>query len=482
MVRLLIYTLFLIFFIHPGISQEIISQTPIKLKTINSEKPIAFVDNDLNNHFLTEEGINISYFVIDNSGKLLTQNQYEKPPELFKVFQGYSFDDKNLLTLYFSNYQGTGFFKMTLGEKVEKYQFPINFESNEQFLTSVNYNKEFYFLTYLKNSSVLKKYSFDKEIPLTTKIDLNKHVFLDKNFQPTKLGRLLKTDNFSVINPKESLSLTMTSKTSKLYLEKESLILTLDHRNDGTRYLKFNPNSSREASFLFFENQDTKNSITEEIRQSNSFYFQQKLHLLSLSNSSLGLSSYDTESITLLNSHFGNIENGIKFTNSPFWNEGDEKGMKIFSASENSSRKELKSEKEFIRKLKSTKIGLWGIAKDGILKMELGGVKDITITQPSVAIFLNSNGMPGLGVPVTTSRALNRTFFRTQFNSNTMNHIKGISSTNAMERIRMKKRYLKNSVLKKRMKLETSFKKEDYYVLGYYDKKEKKYTLMKFEK
>ncbi|WP_147296655.1 hypothetical protein [Flagellimonas nanhaiensis] len=354
----------------------------------------------------------------------------------------------------------------------------MNFESHERFLSTVNFQNRFYLLTYLNGESIIKIYSFEKDGHTVLTHDLSNFSFYNSNNNSTVLGNLLKKEETEIIEEDIPYSMEIVFKKIKIYPNKDYLRISLDHRLHGTRIINLNLNDSVNSSFF------VENIGASDAKKSNSFVNGNRLFQLLVSPEFLVLSVHDLETRKKIVEHSVKKNEDFFFKNSPILQQGNSP----YSSPFKNSQTKISSAKEFFRKLSNSEVGIYAFENSGKLDITLGGTKQFIVT-PGSNGFTTGASLSSIGTTVapiswsygsyTSSRSI---FTRLLFDNKTLKHIDKKNQNNVFDRISLKSKYLKNTVLKKKLKLETVLRKEDYFLYGFYNKKEKTYSLMKFEK
>ena len=478
-------------------SQTLLSSFEIKLKFPNQIEPLVVVDSKNNVHFFYVSDNMITHVNHDVKKETYSRKIYSRPNNTFPRLQGFSITNEDNINLFFSNYSDDGILLMSIkknSDKIYAKQFELKFEKKERFLKAVNHNQKFHMLTYVKGTSIIKRYTFNKEGSATTVYDLNREIFYNSYNKEISLSKILAAnDDCSIIEENIPLSIEISSKKTKIYPSKNELLISSNHKLEGTRIIRLSLDDNYfQSTFHKAFPKSLENNI---VKKSNSFILKNKLYHLSASKDTLIFTVDNLLNKERIKTISLGKKGAINFKNGPIYEQG---AVANFSLSNKSigSRKIISSTKEFLRKLSNSEVGIQVYNKENISDITIGGVKEIqgngASTATSFPVLVN-----GLAGPIeimyhTTMPASysynsyinsRSVFLKSLLNKNSLEHIDGDAPnliTNVFDKISMRSRYLKNSVLKKKLAIETIFKMNNFFVYGYYNTKEKTYTLVKF--
>ncbi len=464
-------------------SQEIFGKVEVALSFPDLKETMTVVDNNGRPNIFFVDSKEITQVIFNNDTEKI-EKTFPKPPETFPKIQGFNVGSDSSINLYFSNYRSDGFFLMSIkeGEKLFLKQFDLGFDNRERFLSTINYKNQFYLLSYIEGKSIINAYSFEKAGHNKVVYDLSNHTFYNKNGNVVPLSNLLDKDNTEVIEDNIPYSLEIVSKKIKIYPKDDSITVTLNHKTDRTQILSLNLENESNNSFFI------ENIGASATKKSNSFISGNRLFQLLVSSEFLVLSIHDLKTQGKITEYSVKKDEEFFFKNSPFYEEGESRIPNFFNSRTLNNRTEIKSTKDFLRKLSKYNVGVYVLQTKKLTDVTIGGSKEVRIPVGGTH-FGSSSSMSPIGIstiPVFQAyhsylKGKSSIFTQSLFNSKTLEHIAQKAQNNVFDRISLKSSYLKNSVLKKKLKLETIFKMDDFFVYGFYNKKEKSYTLMKFE-
>nr|WP_298922889.1 hypothetical protein [uncultured Allomuricauda sp.] len=464
-------------------SQEIFGKVEVALSFPDLKETMTVVDNHGRPNIFFVDSKEITQVIFNNDTEKI-EKTFPKPPETFPKIQGFNVGSDSSINLYFSNYRSDGFFLMSIkeGEKLFVKQFDLGFDNRERFLSTINYKNQFYLLSYIEGKSIINIYSFKKAGHNKVVYDLSNHTFYNENGNVVPLSNLLDKDKTEVIEDNIPYSLEIVSKKIKIYPKNDSIIITLNHKTDRTQILSLNLKNESNKSFFI------ENIGASATKKSNSFISDNRLFQLIVSSEFLVLSIHDLKTREKITEYSIKKDEEFFFKNAPFYQEFEGQMSNMFNSRARSNRAEVKNTKDFLRKLSKYEVGLYILKNTDFIDITIGGAKE---AKPlGVGSLLNPEILPTL-ISTTTDpvswgyysyvQIKSSIFTKSLLNIKTLKHIDKKAQNNVFDRISLKSKYLKNSVLKKKLKLETIFKIDNFFVYGFYNKKEKSYTLMKFE-
>lgn len=470
-------TLLILFLGYSTFSQELLNEHEISLNQAATNEPFSIVDLENNSHLFFITNAVITHLKYDSDYNLVLEKKYSRPPAPFKEIVGYSIGEENSMHLYFSNKKIDKFYLKTLlpdgTTKNEEFEFKIKKEYFVQFL---NHQNKFYVLTTPKGSSSINLYNFYGNSFTITSYDLSNERFYGIDNKSIQLSSLLFDKTIEIIEGAIPSAIEITSKPFKIYPKENEFILTLDHRDSATRVIRLNfRNGTHNVSHYTIS---TLNFQNLNYLKSNSFLFRNRVYQLISSRDRLVFTIKDGVTKKVLQEYtVQKDDEEITFKNSPIFQDGS-----MYS----SGIRELNKTKQFLRKITNSNIGIAAFEKEGLIHLHLGGIRE-----------MNSGGapmmMPGFGgIPIASAGvftfSLNPTFYafnsyqQTQsiyikclFDANNFEHLPGPVLPNTFDEI------TKYTDGLERVGLETVFKMNDFFIYGYYNKKNKLYRLLRFE-
>ncbi len=467
--RFFVLLIVLLFTLLDTSAQEVVFEKEIKLKRGIKEDRSSFpiVNGDELALFLFDHK-QIHGLLLDQNYEQINELTTAKPEGKFEDLLGYSID-QNGYHLFFTNNKKNQFitksFNFNNKESTETVQeiFPYD----EKFLECISYKNRFYIITIYKNSSVLNLYAFEGSNKLNmTQIYLEDHKFADSDYAKlfdvlTALSSMPKLHKVDYGNPNP---LSLTSEQNKLYCYDNKIIITLDNENYNTKIIRINLEDfsyqlrNYEKGEIAPHNNDYYN-----YKQSNSYLYNDYLYQISGSLEELYFSISKLETKALVKEYRVNKEEEITFNSTPIMQVGGTSGFTM------NANKELGKTKKILSKIASSEIGVTAYAVNDTLEITLGGYMDVQIGSG-----IGMAGVPGsMGVSVETSRSVT---FKTLLDNATFQKLEGNVSKKKLSEAEVYSKKNGYDIIAK-----TTVKIDDYFILGYYDKLEKKYYLKKFK-
>ncbi len=480
-------TLFLVTI--PIHAQKLLNEHPIKFKPSFTTTPFSVIDSEQNTNlfFVTKNKVNTG-----NNESAVVHIKYDKdhtvthhktlarlPLEFQKMkISGYSLAADNTVNLYFSNHKKTMFFLKSIRPdgttKQKEFDFKIK---KEVFVQAINHQNKFYILTAPKSSQSLKIYEFVGDTYEEINYNLSREAFYNEKNKKEDLFGLFSNETIEILEDEVPSSIEITSKPFKLYPKGNELILTLDHRDSATRIIRLNLlNKSAVVTHIPISTLPFKNL---DYLSSNSFIYKDRIYQLIASRELMVFTVKDIATKNILKEYSAQKDDEeITFKNSPIFQEG---GMY------DTGIRELAKTKQFLRKITASDVGIVAYEKEGLLHLNMGGFKKIQ-SGGAPMMMPGFGGMPvaGLGAVTMSINPLfyayssyNNTrsvFIKCLFDANTIEHLPGPVSDNVFDKIYYYAKYIEKK------HLETIFRKDSFFVYGYYDKKRKYYRLFRFDK
>lgn len=455
-------------------AQELFSKVELSKNALDSET-IGIVDNQENVNLINIGLTTIFHSKYNEAGTLLFQKKYSRPNYIYSSTQGYSINEDNSIILYFSNGKNKLFGNITLPQDADAKPIYSEFTVNgkkEKFLVAINDSGLFYIYTYLKNTSILKRYTVSKEIKEVIDFNLTKERFYNFKNEIAPLSEVLDPWNVTLIESNVPNSIDIASEKIKLYIKGNEHIFTMNHRKIATRTIRLNKHSN-EVSIGYYNMPARLFSLNEGLR-SNSFIFKDCVYQFICSKQRLNLSAYDLETKELIKEYNFDKNDDLTIKNEALKQEG---GTYAFGGKRN-----LEKTSQFLRKIsKSQDVGIYIFQKDNRLNLSMGGKIAINHGSPISGGFGNP-ATGGISVGAYASYSTTRSvFINCLFDPKTFEHLEGQLDKNIFDRISEHADFLKESNQVKKLKLESVFKYKDTFMQGYYDKKKEIYYLKKYK-
>ncbi len=477
-------------------SQELLFERDVKLKSFfNEDKkesfPVVNYDSKEIAMFLLDKK-EIKSFLFDMNYVLIDSFATTRPKGKYDILLGHTFENDNY-NLIFTNENKTKFFikSINIGDKHFNHKELEIKIKGEKFLESFSYKNNLYIITIKNSSSILNIYEFKgREITRIEKIDLSNHKFSKSSrslsyvlFNNTSAKReyiiLNKIDN------KNPNPIDLSSYANKIYCYNNKMFITLDVYQNYTKVISINLSNFESNVFDFkFPEIDCKYDVGVN---SNSFLLGDKIYQVSGCKNELYFSISNINSKVKLKEWNVKKNEIIDFKNTPLIQLGG-------AFNKNKKYKELSETKQILRKMGAGNIGVSAYKVNDKLEITIGGFKKMNTKEiigalaAAGAMTAGAKSSSGFMGSKNSNYYYNSTmytyqnysyarsiYFKSLLNEE-LENITGSINENAFDKIR---EYNKNH--QKELSTETIFKVDDYYVLGYYDKKEVKYYLLKFK-
>ncbi|WP_420603145.1 hypothetical protein [Flagellimonas sp.] len=467
--------LFSIFFIPSTYinGQEHLKSISIDLK--KGKEVTSVTDNAENIHYFFLDNKAIKHLIFNASFDSIHKKDYPKPIYPYSQLQGYSVSSKNMVSLYFTNPAKNKFCAYSFGEgnklQIAKFELPMK---KEKIFASLNYDNKLNIFTFKRNSSIIKRYIFNKDAVSTSIYDFSGERFFNSEDKIVPLSSILNYHENSIIKPSLPASIEQASQPIKIYPSADGMTISLNHRKNATRLLKLDSDSEN-YSMEFFSIPTFSFGNMEYVK-SNSFISNGKMFQIISSTKLLNFYIYDLTSKTELKKYSIASDQEIPFKNSPIYVEG---------SPYIEGKRELEKTKQYLRKVANIqRIGITANEKDNKLNIKMGGVSIHTgggaMMMPMPGIPIASFGTITVSVSpafyaynsYSSTRAV---YIKSIFDSSTLNHIEMDPFSNLFDRVQ------KHSDGLFDIKLTTLFNYKGYYIHSHYNNADKRYTLSKFE-
>lgn len=386
-----------------------------------------------------------------------------------KSIIGCSFSEDGNPALYFSsniieNISPLVFisiFKCNLGNKthtISDFKFP----ANEVAVTVFQMNNSFHILAKHRIMQGLIVYTFQDTKVAKKGFDFSSLTFQHKNGKMLRFNNLIKNYPIEKIDVHDYNALDKAVKVSKLYIQKNHIVLTFD----------YNPKRTQ-AFDIDLENQElTEKNFPQTVLQdpkkmSNSFYQDGKLYQINTSKSELLLDIKDFISDQTLKTIRVLSEDDKRSKDAP-----------LFIQTDSRKPSEIRSPKRFLQHLHTLDIGLSVFKNKENTLVTFGGVP---IIKKQGASFRNQTY-------IVNRYEEDNPYFNAEFS--TIEHFKSVYFPRTLDHnfefvnheplpLGIDKLYYFLDMNKK-ITIKNILKYNDYYILGYYDVESKQYIMRKF--
>lgn len=291
---------------------------------------------------------------------------------------GSSFPENGNAVLYFASDNSKKIIAASFdfdNQKSTSHVFTITFK-DEEIITHFSTNNRFYILSHNRYEKYIKCYildgnSFEEKV-----------LKLDK-FQ----AHLTKNNTVSVVDYIQNSSIEVVDNTIfnplfigafkvKLYPKNDKIILTIDSSSVLTQVLEIDLNS-----FEISEKAFPKPELKDVIGNSNSYLFKDNLFQVNADRDQLFITIQDyAQTKNVVQYHF-NSSDEVEFKNSPF-----------LIQTGNNPVKELKNSKKFLSRLQNKSVGLSVYESENDLLLTIGGTNTVISTESILFSSLFSVG------------------------------------------------------------------------------------------
>lgn len=368
--------------------------------------------------------------------------------------------------------------KFKISEHITSEQkYDLTFKG-EKVIQEFSLNDNFYIISVIKNTNTLKFYVFNEKEKIEKIIDLNSYNFLDSDIKKTTFYNVLlenfygRQESYSIekITSESPISLALSYKKRKVYLENNKLTFTFDNNSLYTQLIIVDL-----ESFIATEKMIKKPDLIVDVSlgvnllESNSFLFEDKLFQIKSSPDLIKFSIKDLDN-KILNENTIYREKPISFGNS-----------EIFLENGSSKNKKNIENSKFIRKVNNQSPAISCYKQDDNILVTIGSVSPV---QQQMSSGMMAGAMFGVAGVLLASALSSPTMENFNAYANrevtyvnclfdqTGKHVVGSVRPLAFEKIRI---FLENNPT---VSSQTIFKLDNDYYLGSFLKKE--YSIRKF--
>ncbi len=473
-------------------SQELAGELNLKL---HDKRNIFQIVDELKKQvalFISDEN-GVSSYKFNNEFKVIDSLKSKRPDDKFKSMIGYASKDDKYRVFWSSNKnkeinsQCFDFESKKVTNEVFKFDF-----SKEQIIQQITINNNFYIISLVKDTSILKMYIFDNDGKTDTKtIDASSYTLIDSYGENVSLFDAFKEeflpfeDRFSLkhVSSETPTSLTFAAYKRKIYTTPSEIVFAFDTNTKFTQLFKINLtdfsisrkmiNQSTEDFPKEQEVYDREQFESKPDVNSNSFIVKNKIFQIKLCPYLVKISVKDLDG-NVIKEFSAKPDQPIEFKNSEIIQEsGDIK-----------SRRVLETSNQFIRKLYNSNPGITFFEKNGNYYATVGSASQVMQDASGAVIGGALFGMAGILIAAALTANQNVENYNSYKNrkivyinsmfDNDFNHLNGDLKPLAFDQLReFATENKKNSDL-------TIFKFNSYLYLGAYNKKNKTYSFNRF--
>jgi len=379
-----------------------------------------------------------------------------RPDKQYEYMAGYSFSNGNP-TVYWASSdlkKIEGLYFDIASKKVNRIPFAMPFGQRE-ILASFSANNTFYIVTLHAKEDRLVFYAFANGRYTSHEADLAEAGFTSASAKKSTFRALLERHGLQKIDRRGFTGLEEASSKIKIYDTPGAFVLTIDTNPAFTHVLTIDG-----TTFTISRRMVTQPRFTEEA-DANSFYLEGNLYQIKASKEELALTATDLSTGKAIGSHIATAEENIAFKNTP-----------LLSASSNRQPQQFKDTKKFLRRLYGSSLAVSVYRAPDDIRIMAGGKKNYyTAGDMFIGGVVTLSGASPDGFTNEETQIL---WFESLFDD-TFAHRPYTPAILAGDRIGQFTHDIKN------LHLLNIVPFRDYYVMGYYDAKLKRYVLRKFE-
>lgn len=430
----------------------------------------------------------ITSFIFDMNYKLKDSFTALKPKSKFRTMLGVTYEQDNY-HLIFTNDKNNRFLIKTISvvnKSTNSKELKIKL-NKESFIESLNHNGNVYIITLKKGTSVLNLYEIrGNELKKRKTIDLSDYKF-SKAFKSLEYilthttSAIRENIILSKIDNKNPNSIDITSYPNKIYCFDYNIYITLDIYNDFTKVISIN---LKNYEYKIKDYKIPKIDCSHDLGvKSNSYILENNIFQVSGCKNELYFAISNIDSKKKVKEWNVKKNDNIDFKNTPLIQLGSEFNSKKY--------KEIDNTEQILRKIENGNISISAYKKFSNLEVTIGS--SITLNTKETLLFFAAAGLSATnGLDVVGQKNNNyhynptmysyenysspstSVYFKSILDEN-YNNLDGEVKKNAFDKI---KTFLDKS--KDKISAKTIFKINEDYILGYYNKKDKTYLMLKF--
>lgn len=439
-------------------------------------------------------GQGVSLFLVDtkfvrgllfNGAMDLTDSvEGERPVSKFDELLGSSQSDGRY-NLYFANnaHNALAVTRCDYAQKqVLQYLVKMPFKG-QKYVGTASYKGKFYLFTVTKGTSMLNVYAFTDHVHYTTHAYDFKNEHFTINAAYHGLYDALYQNSFVTVDNDVPNAIDLASKKNKLYTFDNKLVLTLDNQDTRTHVITIDLATMEKSLKVYNQSQVDCEVAAFSRSNSNSYIYKNVLYQIRVCPQAMVYSLTNLQTGETLNEFRAEKDGEMDFKNGAIVQQGGK--VTIFSPEE----RELSKTRQFLRKVSAADPGISVYETGEALEVTLGSYKEMTQGGGGSGMMMSPGGtiMTPMGA-VTTAPTYNPTFngynsykttksvfMKSLLNPATYQHRAGEPVKNAFDKIQT---FTKD--LEEGMTAETIFKRDQFLLLGYYYKPDKRYMILAF--
>ncbi len=459
--------LFLLLYKSALFSQTILASYPLDLKESKGFNEILNIENEQTHEVFALISDNENLTILKYSSSLFLSDKFITPLKNtnYKSLVGYSFSDDGNPTFYwasidYSTILAVKFYFETKTTRTVNFQYP---SSSQYVAAEFQQNNCYNILSKDFSEQTLALYSFKNGAVEEKLFDFSGFHFQDKNGKLQSFNKIIRENPIEKMEQGDYNPLYESTAKSKLYVQSNRMILTLDYNPKKTQVFELNLDTEEIKEKNFAQ------SVSEKPKKlSNSFLQDDKLYQISANEDELLLDVKDYNSDQSLKSIKVSKTDTIHFKISP-----------LIIQREGQKQSELKTTKKFLKHLSYLDLGLSVFKNKQNTYITLGGTPNMN--ENNVPYYSNGffdsemEQMFAQFNSVGINTHSETVYFESVFDSNytfvNQEKLEPLALDNIYHFLNMNQNASLNNILK--------FK--DFYILGYYDRASKQYVMRKFK-
>ncbi|PWA11680.1 hypothetical protein [Flavobacterium laiguense] len=445
-------------------SQTVLTSYPLELKKSKEYKQILNAENTNTHDLFVFASDKETVTILKYNSALFLSNQYTQArPDLdYKLLTGYSFNDEENPTLYWSseNLKKMMAVQYDLNTKTTAvYNYYLSF-SNESIVTQFQENNTFYILSQKDLEQKLVLYVFKNGKKEEKTLDFSSFKFQNRNTKPLTLNQILEVCPIEKIETNQFNPLFKGTQKTKLYVLKNRLLLTLDHNFNETQVFDIDL-----STFEIQEKKFLQPATKKQIGLANSFYHENKIYQLNSNDDELLLEIKDYRSKEIIKNHQVSKTDTITFKNSPLYIQID-----------NQKPREVKNTAKFLQRLLYMNTGLTVYKTPKTILVTLGGTSDPQSNYADLSRRINAAvdaNSTDVAYDLLNNAGPTTVYFESIFDKK-LQQTKQEQEPLAIDFI---SRFTNEHT---EVSLGSTIRFKNYYIFGYYDMYAKQYIMRKF--
>jgi hypothetical protein len=468
-------------------AQDLLFDKPLILKGSKDKRDVYPVINQSTGAVVMFffDKFTIQSVALDASYNIESEMESQRPPGMFDEILGSSISG-DLYTIYFSSTNHKNFATTTFDFKTKKViqrVINFNFKKNERYSCSITQKGTFYMVTAM-DPDIVKIYALTDPKEFRSR---------EKSFPYQKFSGEPGASLYDVLTKNEVVSfdnavptaLEMAAKKTKLYPYDNNIVLTIDNYEFRTNIILIDGRTLE--STLKFNNQPSIFCADEKRSNSNSYIYDRKLFQMKICPVEMAITIFDLDKEVFLNKlTIKRDDDDFSFNNSPVIQSSVVENKKWYD--DNDSDVVISKTKKFLKKVSYWNAGLSAFGSPDGIQLTIGGYKEMEGGGSGGGMMFPGTTMSTPMGPIVTAPMYNPTFysyssykstlsiyFKSLLDPDSLQHKAGEIKDNAFDKIQ---KYTEG--LEKKISVETIFRKDGVYVLGYYFKPDERYVLRKF--